>query len=183
MSAYPKEWEKKIILRSGQQVLLRPEISTDTEMLWGMFSSLSEATLNDLVAPFTRERVESWTGNIDYETNLPILALISEGRKQRVIGSATLSFYSAESLKHKAELGIAVHDDYQNLGLGTVMLNHLLDIARRKLLKKVYLLVNTDNERAIRVYEKCGFQIEAKLKMEHYSGGHFGDDYRMAIFL
>jgi len=183
MSNYPKKWEKKVVLRNSKQVFLRPELSTDTEMLWEMFSTLSDESLGNLMLPFTRQRIESWTSNIDYDKNLPILALIREEGKERIIGSASLSFNQAEALKHKAELGITVHDDYQNLGLGTAMIKHLLNIARKKELKKIFLLVDTDNIRAIHVYEKCGFQIEATLKKEHYQKGQFRDDYRMAIFL
>ncbi len=179
----PEEWGKSVNLKNGQPVFLRLELSTDTEMLWEMFSTLSETSLNNLVLPFTRERIERWTSNIDYDKNLPILALIKEEGKQRIIGTASLSFNSAEAFKHKAELGITVHDDYQNIGLGTVMVHHLLEIARKKGLKKVYLLVNTDNARAIHIYEKCGFQTEAKLIKEHSRNGQLGDDYRMAIFL
>ena len=133
--------------------------------------------------PFHSKKIESWTSNIDYDKNLPILALIKEEGKQRIIGSAFLSFNLAEALKHKADLGTTVHDDYQNMGLGTAMINHLLDIARKKGLKKVCLFVNTDNSRAIHLYEKCGFQIEAKLRKEYYRKGQFRDQYRMAIFL
>jgi diamine N-acetyltransferase len=52
-------------------------------------------------------------------------------------------------------------------------------------LKKLYLRVQTDNERAIHVYEKCGFHIEGKLEMEYWNfiSGEYGDDYQMAIFL
>ena len=174
---------KKVTLKNGRVVFLRPESSTDTEMLWEMFSTLSEATLSNLVLPFSRERIERWTSNVDYEKNLPILALIKEEGKQRIISTASLSFNSAEAFKHKAELGVTVHDDHQNMGLGTAMVNHLLATARKKGSKKVFLLVNTGNARAIHVYERCGFQIEAKLIKEHYRNGQLGDDYRMAIFL
>jgi putative acetyltransferase len=180
---HPKEWEKRIVLKSGRHVLLRPELSTDTEMLWEMFSTLSKASLDNLVEPFTRERVEGWTSNIDYDKALPILALVKEENRRRVIGSASLVFHLTEANRHKAELGITVHDDYQNLGLGTIMVNHLLDIARKKGLMKVYLLVKTTNSRAIHVYEKCGFKIEAMLEKEHSLEGQLEDDYRMAIFL
>ncbi len=182
MSNYPKEWEKRVILRNGRQVFLRPELSTDTGMLWEMFSTLSEESLSNLVLPVTKERVESWTSNIDYAKVLPILALVTE-ETERIIGDSSLSFYRADALRHKAELGLTVHDDYQNLGLGTAMTMHLLEIARMKGLKKVFLLVNSDNSRAIHVYEKCGFQIEATLRKEYCRKGEFGDDYRMAIFL
>ena len=78
---------------------------------------------------------------------------------------------------------MTVHDDYHNQGLGTVMVQHLLAIALKKGLKKVYLRVDTENSRAIHVYEKCGFRIEAKLEKEDYVDGQFRDDYKMAIFL
>jgi diamine N-acetyltransferase len=63
------------------------------------------------------------------------------------------------------------------------MINHLLDIARKRGLKKVFLLVNATNSRAIHVYEKCGFKMEAKLEKEHSQEGKLEDDYRMALFL
>jgi len=183
MSNYPSGWTKNIVLKNGVEVFLRPELSSDTEMLWEMFSTLSKESLEFLIHPFTRERIKSWTNDIDYNKHLPILALIQEDRKERIIGSASLSFHSKESVRHKAELGMTVHDDYQNQGLGTIMIMHLLEIAHEKRLKKIYLRVDTKNGRAIHVYEKCGFRIEAKLEKEDYVNGHFRDDYRMAIFL
>mgnify|MGYP006266892031 CR=1 FL=1 len=63
------------------------------------------------------------------------------------------------------------------------MLRHLLSIARIKKLKKVCLLVNTDNDRVVHLYKKVGFEIEGKLSRERYFDGKFGDEYRMAIFL
>lgn len=183
MPDYPSEWAKRLVLKSGIEVFLRPELPSDAEMLWEMFSTISEVSLQYLVHPFTRERIEEWTNNIDYDKNLPILALTQRGGEERVIGSASLSFHSLEAVRHKAEFGITVHDDYQSRGLGSYMIQHLLEIARKKGLKKIYLRVDTKNVRAIHVYEKCGFKIEAKLEKEDFVNGQFRDDYRMAIFL
>jgi len=58
MSRYPKEYEKMILLRDGTKVLLRPELSTDTDMLWEMYSTLSEESQRYLGRGFTRERIE-----------------------------------------------------------------------------------------------------------------------------
>lgn len=78
-----------------------------------------------------------------------------------------------------------MHDDYQNRGLGTSMTKHMIEIARSKALKKIYLTVVTENRRAIRVYETCGFKIEGKLEKDHYNymTGEYGDDYIMALLL
>lgn len=181
--SYPKKWEKNFTLKNGVEVFLRPKLSGDTEMLWEMFSTLSKESTDNMVPPFTRERIESWTSNIDYERNLPIFALIHDGEKERIIGSATLSFYPHGIYSHKADLGMTVHDEYQNLGLGTGLLQHLLEIAKKKGLKKVYLRVTSDNSRAIHVYEKCGFKMEATFKKERFQEGKFKDEYQMSLFL
>jgi putative acetyltransferase len=180
---YPSEWETVFTLKNGKKVNFRPEQSEDTEMLWKMFSTLSEKSVSNMVAPFTRERIERWTSSIDYNKVLAIVAVIEEKNEQRIVGSASLGFNEQEVFKHKAELGIAVHDDYQNMGIGSAMLKHLLDIARMKKLTKVFLLVDTGNERAIHIYKKVGFEIEGKLRKEKYHKGQYSDEYRMAIFL
>jgi putative acetyltransferase len=115
-----------------QKVAFRPKHSGDTEMLWAMFSTLSEESLSNLVPPFTRERIEGWTNNIDYDEVLAIVAVVEEKDKQRIVGVASLKFNPQKILKHKAELGITVHDNYQNIGIGTALLKHMLNIARVK---------------------------------------------------
>ena len=183
MTNYPKEYQKTTTLSDGTQVLLRPELPTDTEMLWQMFSTLSETSLRFLVNPFPRERIEHWTSNINYEKALPVLAIVEEAGNPRIVGVASLEFHNTPAEKHKAEFGITVHDSYQNKGLGATLTRHMLAIARKKKLRKVTLCVLTANKRAIRVYGKCGFKIEAKLRKESFVKGRYYDDYVMSIFL
>jgi L-amino acid N-acyltransferase YncA len=181
--AYPKEWKSVFTTKNGKKVTFRPKQSGDTEMLWAMFSTLSEESLSNLVPPFTWERIEGWTSNINYDEVLAIVAVVEEKNEQRIVGIASLKFNPQAVFKHKAEQGITVHDNYQNMGIGTALLNHLLDIARMKKLRKVCLLVNTDNDKAVHMYKKAGFEIEGKLCQEIYFKGKYGDAYRMAIFL
>jgi len=183
MSQYPKEFESTITLSDETKVLVRPELPTDTEMLWEMFSTLSPESLRFLVLPFTRERVERWTSSLNYDKALPILASVKEDGETRIVAAASLTFCEAEAFKHKAEFGITVHDRFQNKGLGTALTNYMIEIARKKGLRKVYLKVITENTRAIHVYEKCGFKVEARLKKENFVNGKYYDDYAMSIFL
>lgn len=185
-SDIPQYWTKDIILRDGTRVLFRPEKPSDLDMLKAMFLNLSEDTRRFLTRPITEERIEGWITNLDYKKALPIVAITTEQKGQeRIISVASLDFYSSDAIKHKTEFGITVHDDYQNRGLGIILTNHMIDIARQMGFKKVYLRVVTENERAIHVYKKCGFHIEGELKMEYwnYVTGEYGDDYQMAIFL
>jgi len=152
-------------------------------MLWQMFSTLSETSLRFLVNPFPRERIEHWTSNINCEKALPILAIVEEAGSPRVVGVASLEFYDTLAERHKAEFGITISDSYQNKGLGTALTQHMLAIARKKRLRKVTLNVLVGNKRAIRMYEKCGFKIEAKLLKESFIKGRYYDDCVMSTFL
>jgi putative acetyltransferase len=180
---YPSEWETAFTAKNGARTVFRPEQPSDTEMLWEMFSTLSEESKSNLVPPFTRERIESWTSNINYDEVLAIVAVVEEKGGQRIVGSASLKFHPQEALKHKAELGITVHDDYQNMGIGTALLKHLIGIAKMKKLKKVYLQVSAANDRAISLYKRAGFKMEGKFCRESCINGKYRDEYRMALLL
>jgi L-phenylalanine/L-methionine N-acetyltransferase len=179
---YATEWKKDFIAKNGKKVKFRSELSTDTEMLWQMFSTLTENTVSNLVPPFTRERIEGWTHHIDYNEALSVVVVIEEPGFQRIIGSATLKFNPQEVFKHKAELGICLHDDFQNLGIGTALLTQMLNIAKMKGIKKVWLVVSMANARAFHLYTKAGFKIEGTLRKETYLDGRYRDEYRMALF-
>lgn len=73
---------RQVVLKDGTVVTLRPEETGDLEPVWAMFSTLSEESLQYLPIPITRERVEGWFREIDYEKALPILGLVGtqEGR-------------------------------------------------------------------------------------------------------
>jgi L-phenylalanine/L-methionine N-acetyltransferase len=177
---YPNSWENTFVAKNGETMHFRPEQATDTEMLWRMFSTLSEATVSNLIPPFTRERVEGWTKNIDYSKVLAIVAVTGDGR---IVAVGSLQFNPQEVMRHKAELGLTVHDSYQNRGIGTALLSHLLDIAKEKSLKKVHLTVRADNTRAIGLYAKFGFKVEGTFHKEMFLNGKYIDVYRMALFL
>ena len=55
---YPTEWATVFTTKKGIKVRFRPCQSGDTEMLWKMFSTLSEISVSNLIPPFNRERIE-----------------------------------------------------------------------------------------------------------------------------
>ncbi|KAL2316533.1 hypothetical protein Fmac_030409 [Flemingia macrophylla] len=48
---------------------------------------------------------------------------------------------------------------YRGLGIGTKLLNHVLDLCSKENFSEVYLHVQTNNEDAINFYKKFGFEI------------------------
>ena len=79
----------------------------------------------------------------------------------RVVGSAGLVAYDGR-MSHAGEIAhIMVHDEFHGRGIGRRLLAALLDVADNYLgLVRVELLVYTDNESAIHLYESLGFTRE-----------------------
>lgn len=75
-----------------------------------------------------------------------------------IIGTVGLVTNSSPRMRHSGSIGIMVHKDYQNAGIGTALMKAIIDIADNWLmLIRLELSVFEDNERAIHLYEKCGF--------------------------
>ena len=176
---------KKINLKDGTEVTLRPEIDSDLEPSWEMFSSLSDESLTFLPQGVSRERVEGWFKDIDFDKSLPILGFVETDEGSKMVTSAVLVFQSEEIYKHKATFGISVRDSYQNKGLGHILTEYMLEIAKGLGLKKVELSVVTHNSRAIHLYEKFGFEKEGLVRMDHWNHtlGKYGNSYNMGIIL
>ena len=91
---YPRGWKTEFTTNNGLKVVFRPEQPTDTEMLWTMFSTLSKKSASNLLPPFSRELIESWTSEINYNEVLAIVAVLTENDNKRIIGSTSLRFNS-----------------------------------------------------------------------------------------
>lgn len=84
-------------------------------------------------------------------------------------------------MRHVGAVGLFVHADYQGRGVGTTLMETLLDLADHWLmLVRVELEVFADNEQAIRLYEKLGFEKEGLLRMTTVRNGRYVDEYKMA---
>lgn len=74
------------------------------------------------------------------------------------------------------------HPDYRSKGYGTEAMNLFLNFLFNEVgLRIVKLNVFSFNKRAIRCYEKCGFQLRGINKKELYRGGEYYDNYAMSI--
>lgn len=85
--------------------------------------------------------------------------------------------------RHVASFGVAVHPAYHGMGVGKAMMTELLNLADNWLnLIKVELAVNSENQIAIGLYKKFGFEVEGEAKYDVYHGGRYGHSLKMARF-
>ncbi len=92
-----------------------------------------------------------------------------------------LTFPKAPRRRHAASLFMAVRDDWQGQGIGSALMQATVDLADKWLnLMRLELEVYTDNEPAIRLYKKFGFEVEGTLRCFAYRDGQYVDVYSMA---
>lgn len=160
---------------------IRPVRETDAEGL-NALRILPGVLENILAVP--SERVEFSQEYIDsmLRGDHQIVAVVDErDGTERIIGTAGLSVQRNPRLCHSATFGIMVHPDFQNMGVGTALMKAILDLADNWLmLVRIELTVFCENERAIHLYQKMGFEIEGKKRFAAARHGKYADEYLMA---
>jgi putative acetyltransferase len=83
--------------------------------------------------------------------------------------------------KHAAEIGMGVRDDYWGKGVGSALVSFAIDAAENWLnVSRLELNVYTDNERAIALYTKHGFEKEGEMRAFAFRNGRYVDALMMA---
>ncbi len=161
MSAYPKKYETLWTMENEEQVILRP-IKPEDELLWlEMFQSFSEETIrNSAFEMFkdTPHEIRVRYCNIDYDRELMIIAEKNHSEPKRMmIGACRISI---DPDGKSGQLAFIVGDKWQGLGLGTKIVDYVLEIAKENGLEEVYFVTRKDNSKAIALANKMGFVIE-----------------------
>ncbi|MFM0338880.1 spermidine N1-acetyltransferase [Paraburkholderia fungorum] len=88
-----------------------------------------------------------------------------------------------DHIHRRGEFQIIIAPLAQGRGYATAATQLAIDYAFSVLnLRKLYLIVDTSNTAAIRVYEKCGFRHEAELIEEFFGNGRYHNALRMCLF-
>jgi putative acetyltransferase len=164
-------------MSSPENLIIRPVLLQDAEALWTI--ARQEGVIETTMAlPSLRleQRVKSLAelGENDHY-------MVAE-RAAQVVGVAGLTV-GAGRLRHSGYLFAYVARQHQGQGIGTRLVQTLLDLADQwLLLRRVELTVLTENDGAKRLYERLGFVIEGRRKMSVISQGELKDEWLMARY-
>jgi RimJ/RimL family protein N-acetyltransferase len=114
------------------------------------------------------------------DNRLYLLALLGE----TIAGTLFFTGGRRPRIRHSGELGMTVRKQYWGLGIGGLLLDTLIDWAKRGgIIRKIDLRVRTDNSRAIALYERKGFVREGTLRRQIFLDGRYYDHYWMGLEL
>lgn len=86
-------------------------------------------------------------------------------------------------IKHIAEFGMIVSEDWWNLGIGTALLKIMEEFSKTIGISKIEAKVRVSNKRGLALYQKQGYLIEGTRKNAAFINGKFEDEYFIAKFL
>lgn len=166
--------------KDGRCVVLRTLTWEDLDGCMDLINSLVEENA-DIIQDkkVTREEEANWLARqlylLERDQDIHLVADI-EGD---VIASCSLDKGTGIS-SHTGGIGIIVKKGYRDIGIGTEMLQTLIDQARILGLKMLYLGVFSTNGMAYHVYEKVGFKETGRRSKCFLKNGNYVDDIIMS---
>jgi acetyltransferase len=156
---YPRRYESTAPMKNGETVTIRPIRAEDEPLIIKFHETLSERTVYfrylqmlNLGQRTAHERLIRICF-IDYDRELALVVvhnheIIGVGRLHKLHGT------------NEAEFAEVISDAYQGQGLGKLMLNRLIDVARAEGVSRVVADIHAENVAMQAVCKKLGFQIE-----------------------
>ena len=152
----PDRFPQEAVLRDGRRLLLRLFNENDVDALHHFFLHLPED-----VRRFAWDRidnralVETWGRELDYAKVLPVLAF--DGSK--IVADATLHRREGSPLRLVGRIKWLIDPEYRGLGLGTILVNNFISIARSNGLRHLTCMLISDLEAdAVRTLRDLGFE-------------------------
>lgn len=154
------KYNQKIILKNGKEAWLRNGDATDGRAVYELFNLAHGET--DYLLSYPDENsfdLEQESRFLEEKTNsqneIEIIAIVDE----KIVGSAGIeSIGTKYKVRHRAEFGISVLQEYWGLGLGKALTKACIECARDAGYAQLELNVVADNERAVKLYQSFGFE-------------------------
>lgn len=96
----------------------------------------------------------------EHPRNIFLVAIAND----QIVGFSRCEGFALIRLSHKVEFGVGVLKEYWGYGIGKNFLQQSIAWADANDIKKMALHVLETNDKAIRLYEKLGFEVEGLLK-------------------
>ena len=151
--------DRKITLKDGRTCVLTPNSPEYAEQMLEYLKVTSGETdfllRNPDEVKYTLEEEKEILQSLLDNPYVIMMAAIVEGK---VAGNGSVSgIGDKRKIQHRCSMAIALYKEYWGLGIGSAMIGYMSELAKQIGWKQMDLEVVAENEKAQRLYEKCGF--------------------------
>jgi acyl-CoA hydrolase/GNAT superfamily N-acetyltransferase len=163
---YPWEEARTETLPDGQQVRVRPVRLSDEQILQDLFYRLSDDSTYKRFMAHKRihphEEIQRLV-DLDYDQNMALVVTVKDGERDKIIAMAR---YDMDPATRLGDIAFVVRDEWQGLGVGTLLLRRMVEIARGRGLAGFTADVLEVNKPMLSVFSKSGLE----LRVERHGG-------------
>ncbi|MEK7474386.1 MAG: bifunctional acetate--CoA ligase family protein/GNAT family N-acetyltransferase [Candidatus Coatesbacteria bacterium] len=159
---YPIEYQWDFELKGGHKSLIRPIRPEDEPLMVDFHRRLSELSVyhryfgNVPLADRVRHERLTRICFLDYDRQMVLVAEEKTAKGERqIVAVGRLGRTAAEG---EAEFALLIIDQYQGSGLGTALLERLIEVARAEGIKRLTAEMLADNVAMRRLAEQLGFK-------------------------
>lgn len=173
-------------LKNGKELLIRSPIENDAKSMVEYLLDISKET-HFLIRygeeiSCDMEEEKKFIQNVVQDKD-SVMIVACDGK--RIVGSVSIfpigKFYK---VRHRCSLSIAIRKEYCSLGLGRILMNKVLFLAKEKGYEQVELGVLSDNIQAIDLYQSIGFMKCGSIPHAfHLKNRAYIDEETMVLFL
>ena len=152
-------------LRDGTAVTVRAAGANDGPKIRRAFLNLERDTVFTRFfgykADVSDAELDRITGS-DFERAVALLITIGAGEDEVVIGGASYFVSDSAAAGRSAELAFTVEEDFQRRGIGSLLMRHIIAIARVKGLDRLEADVLSRNRPMLNVFRRCGLPMAVR---------------------
>jgi acetyl coenzyme A synthetase (ADP forming)-like protein len=163
-TVYPSQYETELVLRDGSVVLLRPIKCDDTERWLDFIHRLSSRTKYLRFHHVPKEMVLEDAVRfctVDYTNTFAFVAELLREKQRDIIA---IGRYYRLPDKRTAEVAFVIEDAYQGRGIGTGLVEWLVNLARHNGITTFEADVLAENREMMGVFRSYGFHITSELE-------------------
>lgn len=139
---------------------IRKALKSDAEELLNLMKTLGKETDNltfgEEGLPFTVDEEASYIEKINTSKASAMFVALDSGK---IVGTASFYGHLVPRLSHRGEVSVAVIKSHWGLGVGHALLSAAIEFGKTAAgVEVISLEVRSDNDRAIRLYKRCGFE-------------------------
>ena len=157
-------------------ITIRRATLNDVPSITQMHADYS-AYANTLQLPYPTEK--TWEARLG--ANDPLVTQFVAILDDKVVGLLVINQASQARRKHVATFGITVSEAHQGKGIGSQLMQVMVDYCDNWLnIHRIELEVFATNESGVGLYEKFGFELEGKMRDYAFRDGQYVDAVMMS---
>jgi acyl-CoA hydrolase/RimJ/RimL family protein N-acetyltransferase len=164
ISIGPRELSTSLLLDDGTQVAVRTINPTDTPSLKDFFYDLSRESIYfrfmQHLTSMPQRQIQDFVYT-DHRNEVSLVATLPEAGREEILAVAG---YYLDQPRNRAEVAFLVADEWQDRGLGSFLLRHLITIAKRNGIAGFYGEALRENRAMQAVLRKSGCKMRSHVE-------------------